>query len=302
MSAQGEGRVAQLGYLAFGVKDLGAWEAFTTGVLGLQLVGPSSGNGFVLRHDSRAARFFVTPGHDDVTCIGWEVPGEAALEATARRLKDSGFEAKEAPKGHAATRRMGHVLTVMDPSGIPTEIACGPEMAEEDFSSDLVTSGFVADELGLGHVVVSSLESEASQRFYAEGLGFRFSDRITTEIYGHHVDIAFFHANARHHSLAFGGPQPKRIHHFMLEVGALDDVGLCYDRALRAGVPISQTLGRHPNDRMLSFYAHTPSGFQFEFGWGGREVHDGDWEPTTYDHISEWGHHPPHVFAPRKPH
>ena len=35
-----------------------------------------------------------------------------------------------------------------------------------------------------------------------------------------------------------------------------------------------QTLGRHPNDRMFSFYAKTPSGFQFEFGWGGREVDD----------------------------
>jgi hypothetical protein len=51
---------------------------------------------------------------------------------------------------------------------------------------------------------------------------------------------------------------------------------------------------------MFSFYAKTPSGFQFEFGYGGREVNDADWEPTTYDRISEWGHHPPIVFAPRE--
>ena len=48
----------------------------------------------------------------------------------------------------------------------------------------------------------------------------------------------------------------------------MDDVGLAFDRALRGGVRITQTLGRHPNDRMFSFYAKTPSGFHFELGWG----------------------------------
>jgi len=76
----------------------------------------------------------------------------------------------------------------------------------------------------------------------------------------------------------------------MLEVNALDDVGLAYDRAQDHGVIIEQSLGRHPNDRMFSFYAQTPSGFQFEFGYGGRVVNDETWQPTTYHQISEWGH------------
>ena len=80
----------------------------------------------------------------------------------------------------------------------------------------------------------------------------------------------------------------------------LEDVGKAYDRAIQAGVPIMQTLGRHPNDRMLSFYALTPSKFQFEFGWGGRLVDDTDWTSTTHDRISDWGHHPPAVVAPRR--
>ena len=87
---------------------------------------------------------------------------------------------------------------------------------------------------------------------------------------------------------------------FMLEAASVDEVGMAFDRALRAGVRIQQTLGRHPNDRMFSFYAETPSGFQFEFGWGGRLVDDRDWSPGQYDHISEWGHHHPSVFWPRK--
>jgi hypothetical protein len=55
---------------------------------------------------------------------------------------------------------------------------------------------------------------------------------------------------------------------------------------------------------MVSFYALTPSKFQFEFGWGGRVIgqdEDAAWQTSTYDHISEWGHHPPMVYAPRKP-
>ena len=80
----------------------------------------------------------------------------------------------------------------------------------------------------------------------------------------------------------------------------MDEVGLAFDRAVKAGVPIMQTIGRHPNDRMLSFYAKTPSGFQFEFGWGGREVDDATWqEGSVYDRISDWGHHPPQFLAPR---
>ena len=80
----------------------------------------------------------------------------------------------------------------------------------------------------------------------------------------------------------------------------MDDVGLCYDRTIRGGHRIMQTLGRHPNDRMFSFYAHTPSGFQFEYGWGGREIDPQTWQSTTYDCISEWGHHPPQIAFRRK--
>ena len=52
-------------------------------------------------------------------------------------------------------------------------------------------------------------------------------------------------------------------------------------------------LGRHPNDRMFSFYVHTPSGFLLEFGAGGIVVDDADWEIKSYTRLSEWGHHHP---------
>lgn len=39
-------------------------------------------------------------------------------------------------------------------------------------------------------------------------------------------------------------------------------------------IPLVMGLGKHSNDRMYSFYFKNPSGWAFEYGWGGR--------PATY--------------------
>lgn len=294
-----------LGYLGFGVSDLAAWETFATGVLGLTRARALPDGGFSLRMDGHAERLHIVPGGDDLAHMGWDCGDAAGLEDVAGRLTAAGVTVTE-DAALAEERQVTRLLRCTDPDGVPAELYFGPTLAGEAFSSPLVPSGFVADALGLGHIVLSSADRDASWRFYVDLLGFRLSDHIVCEFYGHPVSLSFFHAPSaagapsRHHTLAFGGPQRKRLHHFMLEVAELEDVGKAYDRAIRARVPIMQTLGRHPNDRMLSFYALTPSRFQFEFGWGGRLVDDDDWSTTTYDRISDWGHHPPAVVAPRR--
>ncbi len=60
------------------------------------------------------------------------------------------------------------------------------------------------------------------------------------------------------------------IHHLMMELMMLDDVGQGYDLALGEKGRVATTLGRHINDQMVSFYARTPSDFFIEYGWGGR--------------------------------
>jgi 2,3-dihydroxybiphenyl 1,2-dioxygenase len=286
----------RLGYLGFEVRDLGAWEAFAVEVLGLE-VGDRGEGWMALRCDEWAQRFLVTQGaSDDVSVLGWEVEGEAVLAEIVERLRRAGVETVVGTDEEARRRRVKGLVKLHDPAGNPCEIFFGGERAVPPFASKHVVSKFITGTQGLGHVVVSAKEPERSQRFYAELLGFRVSDRIVTEVYGHPVDITFFHGGPRHHSVAVGGPQRKRVHHFMLEVASMDDVGLAFDRAWRAGVRITQTLGRHPNDRMFSFYAKTPSGFHFEYGWGGRTVDDATWKPTTYEAISEWGHHPPEML------
>jgi 2,3-dihydroxybiphenyl 1,2-dioxygenase len=282
----------QLGFLAFEVSDPGAWHAFLTEVLGLTDAGDGR-----YRLDGHAYRFQITEGPaDDLCALGWELD-PADVDAALARLTAHGVPFEEVdPTPRLATRR----ITFTDPAGIPVELVAGMQRADTPFASPVVRDGFVADDLGLGHLVLSTRSKEESVRFYTEVLGIRLSDHIVCEVFGYPVDISFFHVNGRHHSVAFGGRQRKRLHHFMLEAKRMDDVGLAYDRTLRHGHRIMQTLGRHPNDGMFSFYARTPSKFEFEFGWGGRIVDDATWSPTTYDHISEWGHHPPQMIAGAK--
>jgi len=293
--------IAQLGYLAFEVSDLAAWETFATKVLGFE-VARRTDETMALRMDGHAQRFFLTSGQaDDLLAVGWQVDDEATLEALVAALRSAGHDVREATPDEAAARQVVRLFVARDPAGLAVELFFGPAMADAPFVSPLARSGFVADEHGLGHLVISSPDGEATGRFYQELLGFKLSDRITCTFYGHPVDITFLHTNPRHHSLAFGGPQPKRLHHFLVEVRSIDDVGAALDRAIQNGVRIAQMLGRHPNDRMVSFYAFTPSGFQFEYGCGGRLIDDEAWEPSVHDRVSEWGHHPPERYAPRRP-
>jgi 2,3-dihydroxybiphenyl 1,2-dioxygenase len=283
----------QLGFLAFEVANATAWDHFLTEVCGL--VGVGDGR---YRLDGHAWRIQVTEGPlDDLSAVGWELT-DAELDAAIPRLAAAGYVGTEADP---SVRSAGRRWTTTDPGGVPTELVTDLPRATTPFHSPVVPGGFVADELGLGHIVLTAPDPKATGRFYTELLGFRVSDHIHTRFFGHDVRLTFLHANARHHSLAFGGPQRKRLEHFLLEAREVDEVGRAYDRTIRAGHRIHLTLGRHPNDEMLSFYARTPSKFHFEFGWGGRQLDLSSPNIVqTYDKISTWGHHPP-AFAFGRP-
>ncbi len=288
--------IRRLGYLGFEVRDLGAWLGLATNVLGLIPARRGPGGEVALRMDEWAQRIVLRPGAaDDLAFAGFEIGDATALGRLADRLEAAGVAVSEAPAELAAERRVERLLLAADPNGVPIELFCGPERAREEFRSELAPGGFATGEEGLGHVVVVARDAAATERFYCELLGMRVSDRIETEIApGLPLRVTFLHCNPRHHTVAFAAaPLPKRIHHFMIELRSMEDVGATYDRCLDAGVPIASGLGQHPNDRMFSFYARTPSGFELEVGWGGRKVDDATWQVRTYDRLSIWGHRPP---------
>jgi hypothetical protein len=63
-----------------------------------------------------------------------------------------------------------------------------------------------------------------------------------------------------------------------------------YQRVKDLGFQLALEVGQHTNDRELSYYAVTPSGFEWEVGWNPIVVDEKTWQPTTYQGISIWGH------------
>ena len=185
-----------------------------------------------------------------------------------------------------------------------TEVHCGPLVqADRPFHSPRAIAGFEAGKLGLGHIVLSVDDYEASLRFYRDGLGLRISDFIELEMGpAGSTMVAFLHSGPRHHSIAIAQfPAAKRLHHFMLQLRDIDDIGSTHDLCQDQRVPIASGLGRHTNDHMLSFYMQTPSGFQVEYGCGGRVIDDSDWDVQLHQVASVWGHRPPTAPAIAEP-
>ena len=293
--------VTQLGSIGLEVSDLPAWERFATDTLGLELAGTDGDGTKFLRMDENHHRVALKPGgRDDLAYAGWEVPDEAALRNVAERLTRLGVEVAWATAVQAQARRVSSLITLHDPDGVATEVHCGPlVLAGRSFRSPRAIHGFKAGRLGLGHIVLSVNDYDASLHFYRDGLGLRVTDYIDfdTGATGR-SRVAFLHCGPRHHSIAIVQyAAPKRLHHFMLQLRDMDDVGTTYDLCRKGKVPIMSTLGCHTNDRMVSFYAQTPSGFQVEYGWGGLEVDDQNWKVQLHHEASIWGHHAPEVTA-----
>ncbi|MGH8978091.1 MAG: VOC family protein, partial [Acidimicrobiia bacterium] len=170
--------------------------------------------------------------------------------------------------------------------GFRHELSHGQRQASEPFEPGRPIDGFVTGDGGLGHAVLFVPNLAEAERFYIDVLGFRLSDAVEDG-----VSIRFLHCNSRHHSLAFVAvPGMVGMHHLMLEVTSLDDVGTALDVVNARQLALAMSLGRHTNDLMTSFYVRTPSGFEIEYGTGGRLIDDDDWETGAYDAQSIWGH------------
>jgi len=282
-----------IGYLGLTVSDPDAWTAFATSILGL-MPGASASGERRFRIDAQAWRIALQAGpQDDIAYVGLEVAGPAELEFMRGRLRAANVAFSEADQSQVQARGVTGLIACSDPDGLPIEIYFGPsERTETPFTSPTGVAGFLTGDQGLGHIVLTTSAMSRARTFYQDVLGFRLSDIIHMQpAPNFSFEMEFFHCNARHHSLALiPVSAPKRMHHFMLQVNTLDDVGFALERAQEVNVPITASLGRHTNDQMVSFYARTPSGFEVEFGYGARTIDDASWRVVRHDKPSSWGH------------
>ncbi|MEA2885373.1 MAG: hypothetical protein QOH32_4648, partial [Bradyrhizobium sp.] len=283
-----------LGYVGFGSSALDDWRQFGTGLVGLQAVERTSSL-LAFRMDDRKQRIVIDRSlPEGERFFGWEVANAAALDALAATLEQAGVDVESEPGTLADARRVKRLISFRDPAGNRLEAFYGAEIDESPFLPGRSISGFRTGPLGLGHAVLTVENIDAVMPFYVDVLGFRLSDYMQKPFRAY-----FFHINARHHSLALIETGRNGMHHLMVELFSLDDVGQCYDIALGQQDRVNVTLGRHTNDFMTSFYAKTPSSFMVECGWGGREIEPTTWQPfELMDGPSLWGHE--RVWLPPK--
>src|SRR5215469_11629215 len=244
-----------LGYVGIRTRNLEDWAAYGTRFLGMQLVEKSRGT-LALRMDDRKQRIIVhTDENEGPSFYGWEVADAAALDALAAHLERSGVKVVRGSRALADERRVKDLIVFSDP-------------------------------IGMGHAVLTAERLDDVLPFYTEILNFKPTDYILKPFKAY-----FFHINPRHHSLAFIDTGKNGIHHLMVELFYLDDVGQAYDLALQKPEMIGTTLGRHVNDHVTSFYSYSPSQFLVEYGWGGRTIDAGNWTPhERIEGPSLWGH------------
>jgi extradiol dioxygenase len=279
--------IRSLAYIGFVSPAVDAWRTFGPEVLGAQLVERADG-AVALRLDQRAARIVVHPGEvDDVAYVGWDCGDAGGVADTVARVRDAGLEVVDDPAA-AEARQVEALAAFTDPWGFRHELTHGLATLGP-FQPGRPMGGFVTGDQGLGHIVFLLPDLDDGMQFYTETLGFLVSDHIEMGF-----SLRFLHCNPRHHTLALSAiPGMVGIHHLMLEVNDIDDVGRALDIVNARALPVPMGLGRHTNDHMTSFYVRTPSGFEIEYGAGGRVIDDATWELDTYDAMSIWGHKPP---------
>lgn len=287
--------IKSLGYVKVQTNDLARWRTFALDVLGFaEGKGPDT-DALYLRMDERAFRIVVVAGDsDEIVTIGWEVRDHAALVRVQQTVEAAGIAVKPLSVEEADARRVEEVITFQDPTGATLEVFHGAVL---DHSPVVTPFGarFVTGAQGLGHVVLPTMDPNGAFDFYTEVLGFlpRGAFRIPAPPEFGPLRVRFMGVNQRHHSLALcpapHGGAPGLIH-IMVEVDSLDAVGQALDRVVKDGFSVSSTLGRHTNDKMVSFYVRAPGGWDVEFGTDGTKVDERYYTAEEITADSYWGH------------
>ena len=286
----------RLAYVGATTKDLSAWKTFGTEVMGLEVGKDSNSKLLYLRADERHHRLSIHPGdNEDISYVGWELSSSTAIQAAAALLEKEGIKVQQGTPEEAADRRVLQLYYFKCPyTDVRMELTLGGETVfSPKFKPTRDLDAFLTGDLGMGHVVLYSTNPSEAAELYVRTLGFGISDFAVSP--DGHVLGAFLHCNPRHHSLAFFGvpmgPRGKRVQHIMFENSSMDDVGNTYDLCLERKLNAT-SLGKHPNDRALSFYFINPSSWLFEYGWNLRRVDPDNWVPDQYviRPGNAWGH------------
>jgi 2,3-dihydroxybiphenyl 1,2-dioxygenase len=286
-----------LGYAVIETNKFDEWKRFGRDAIGMHLdeMPPDT---IRFRLDANECRFLLRRGPaEDVVALGWHLDDHATFDEVCRRVADHGVPAVEGSDDEAELRGVERFLRFPGPNGLTQEVYTTARTAP--LALDIPASGFVTGAGGMGHVAITTKKPQELRGYYNHVFDARLSDYIDETINSMKLKIRFLRVNERHHSVAIASlnalplnPIRTRVQHVNVQVATLDDMVTSYQRVKQLGFHMALSVGQHTNDKELSYYAYTPSGFEWEVGWNPIVVDESTWEPTTHQGISIWGHKP----------
>jgi len=146
----------------------------------------------------------------------------------------------------------------------------------------------------LGHVVLGSVDVEASEEFFIQGIGFKVSDRVPDA-------ASFLRCSADHHNLLVQAAPIPFLHHTSWQVDDVDEIGRGATALLNKD-PARHVwgLGRHHIGSNFFWYLKDPAGnFSEYYADMDCIVDDQLWDPGVWTDIRalySWGPPVPESF------
>ncbi len=289
---------SRLGYVVIESQRLTDWHRFGADAIGLH-VDELTRDALRFRLDDRECRLLIRRGPaEDVTVVGWEIDDHQTFDAVLGRVRAAGLPVIEGRSDEAALRGVERLWRFPGPKGVATEVFTRAHTTNSPLR--MQNTAFVTGRSGMGHLAITTTRPEQLHTYWNNLLDLRLSDRITERIGPAKLQIRFLRSGERHHSIALANvaglridPIRTAVQHLNLEVARLDDLLASFHRVTDLGFAMAWSVGQHTNDRELSYYCVTPSGFELEVGWNPVVITpelEATWEPSHYQGISLWGH------------
>ena len=255
-------RYRRIGYVALTVTDLEKSRHFYETLVGLKMDEEPDGECAFLRCSDRHHDLVLYRGPEPaMKRVGWQMESEKALDAVRAHFGELGIECVAVDVEERSRLGIGEAFRVTEPTtGATFEFYCHMDAAPGPYEQ---THTKIAR---LGHLVLSSPDRAATEKFLMEEMNFRVSDRIKGM-----VTFMRCFPNPYHHSFGVGSAKTAGLNHVNFMVTEMADVGKANNRMKKAGVPIVYGIGKHPPSESVFIYFLDPDGMTVEYSYGMEE-------------------------------
>jgi len=255
-------RYRRLGYIALTVTDLEKSTHFYETLVGLKMDDEPEGERAFFRCSDRHHDLVIYRGSEPaLKRVAWQMESDKALEAARQHFDELGIECIDVSSEEQADLGIGKAFRMSEPTtGVTFEFYS--DMAPAPSAYETTHTNIAR----LGHLVLSSPDRNATEKFLLDEMNFRVSDRIDGM-----VTFMRCFPNPYHHSFGVGAAKNAGLNHINFMVTEMADIGKANNRMKKADVPIVFGIGKHPPSESVFIYFLDPDGMTVEYSFGMEE-------------------------------